>query len=184
MRWAKYIPNALRSAPGHLNDKHAIVYKTPPLDDNDPIATTGQPLTPAGAVIDATGGWWEAGDYMKFVETTSYPVALQEIGVRDFPNQMGSNALRNPVPPLDSIFYAGHAYGAPSSPDLTHEAGLHPVSDEDVERRHPDPVLPAWGQPRRLPQTDDDWQGCDESARFICHRAGLCGRAGRLKDQP
>ncbi len=87
-----YRPNALRSAPGHLNDSHATVYLTPPLDDNDLIATTGKPLAANGAVIDAAGGWWDAGDYMKYVETISYTVALQEIGIRDFPGQMGSEA--------------------------------------------------------------------------------------------
>jgi hypothetical protein len=84
------------------------------LDDNDQIATTGQTLTPTRAVIDATGGWCDAGDYMKLVETTSYTVALPEIGVRDFPNQVGANAPRNHSStsrPPDSISYEGHAYG-------------------------------------------------------------------------
>jgi endoglucanase len=39
--------------------------------------------------IDAASGWWDAGDYMKYVETVSYTTALMEIGIRDFPNQMG-----------------------------------------------------------------------------------------------
>ena len=91
-----YIPNALRSAPGHLNDQSATVYQTPPLNSDDSITTTGTPLTSTGKVIDASGGWWDAGDYMKYVETISYTVALQEIGVRDFPNQMGPGAPHNP----------------------------------------------------------------------------------------
>ncbi len=32
---ANFIPNALRTAPGHLKDKNAHVYETPPLDSND-----------------------------------------------------------------------------------------------------------------------------------------------------
>jgi hypothetical protein len=32
---ADFIPNALRTAPGHLKDKNAELYLTPPLDDND-----------------------------------------------------------------------------------------------------------------------------------------------------
>ena len=40
-----YIPNALRTAPGHLNDKNTTVYDTPPLTSNDLITTKGTPLT-------------------------------------------------------------------------------------------------------------------------------------------
>jgi endoglucanase len=117
-----YVPNALRTAPGHLNDQSATVYQTPPLDVNDMITTTGVPFTPAGQTIDASGGWWDAGDYMKYVETTSYTVALQEIGIRDFPNQMGPGAPANPAAPPASVSYAGNAMGAPPSSDFTAEA--------------------------------------------------------------
>src|SRR5580704_15113183 len=117
-----YIPNALRTAPGHLNDKNTTVYDTPPLNSNDLIITTGTPLTPTGAVIDGDGGWWDAGDYMKYVETISYTTALMEIGVRDFPNQMGPNAPQNPAAPPASVSYAGNASGAPTSADFSAEA--------------------------------------------------------------
>ena len=35
--------------------------------------------------IDAAGGWWDAGDYLKFTETISYVVGMMETDVRDFP---------------------------------------------------------------------------------------------------
>ena len=92
---ADYIPNALRTAPGHLKDENAELYLTPPLDANDLINNVppAKPLSPANLPnIDASGGWWDAGDYEKYVETVSYTVALMEIGVRDFPNQMGPGA--------------------------------------------------------------------------------------------
>jgi endoglucanase len=117
-----YIQNSLRSAPGHLNDRHTVVYTTPPLDDNDNIATSTQPLNPTGAAMDAAGGWWDAGDYMKYVETTSYTVALQEIGVRDFPKQMGPGAPIHPPAPPNAVSYAGNTPGAPSSADFSPEA--------------------------------------------------------------
>src|SRR5713101_7339106 len=63
-----YIPNSLRTAPGHLNDESASVYFTPSFTKND----SAGPLTATGAVIDGSGGWWDAGDYLKFVETHSY----------------------------------------------------------------------------------------------------------------
>jgi hypothetical protein len=36
-------------------------------------------LSPLGIRIDASGGWWDAGDYLKFVETTSYTVAMMQL---------------------------------------------------------------------------------------------------------
>ena len=122
----RFIPNALRNAPGHLKDGNARVYLTPPLDDNDFIdnAPPTPPLVSASLPnIDAGGGWWDAGDYEKYVETISYTAALMEIGVRDFPNQMGANAPLNPPAPPGSISYAGMSgVGAPVSSDFTSEA--------------------------------------------------------------
>jgi endoglucanase len=121
-----FVRNALRTEPGHLKDENAQVDRTPQLDQNDFIVN--QPPTPplvsAGlANIDASGGWWDAGDYEKYVETTSYTAALMQIGIRDFPKQMGPNAPINPPPPPGSISYAGiSGPGAPPSSDFTDEA--------------------------------------------------------------
>jgi endoglucanase len=121
-----YVPNALRTAPGHLKDKNARVYDTPQLDDNDFINNVPPtpPLVSAKLPnIDASGGWWDAGDYEKYVETVSYATALMEIGVRDFPAQMGSAAPANPPTPPGAISYAGASgRGAPTSSDFTGEA--------------------------------------------------------------
>ena len=123
---ANFIPNALRTAPGHLKDTNAKLYMTPPLDDNDEINNVppAKPLSPANLPnIDGEGGWWDAGDYMKYVETVSYATALMEIGVRDFPNQMGPNAPLHPPAPPNSISYAGDSGpGAPASSDFSSEA--------------------------------------------------------------
>ena len=43
---------------------------------------------PLGISINASGGWWDAGDYLKFVQTTSYTEDILLSGVRDFPNQV------------------------------------------------------------------------------------------------
>jgi endoglucanase len=122
---ANYVPNALRTAPGHLKDSNAAIFLTPPLDGDDNINNV-PPATPLVSAnipnIDASGGWWDAGDYEKYVETVSYAAALMEIGVRDFPNQMGQNAPINPPAPPGAISYAGTSPGAPSSSDFTKEA--------------------------------------------------------------
>ena len=82
-----FIPSPLRSAAGHLNDAKATVYKTPSFDSNDLIIGK---LNSTGSTINAEGGWGDAGDYLKFVETHSYTVAILLLGVRDFPSQMGA----------------------------------------------------------------------------------------------
>src|SRR6202453_2609086 len=123
-----FIPNALRTAPGHLKDANAHVYQPPALDSNDYIDNI--PPTPPQVSaklpsIYATGGWWDAGDYMKYVETVSYTTALMEIGIRDFPRQMGPGAPLNPPAPPASISYAGASGpGAPASSDFTGEANF------------------------------------------------------------
>jgi len=123
---AHFIPNALRTAPGHMKDSNAEVYNTPPLDGNDFIDNVppAAPLVPTGLPnIDAGGGWWDAGDYEKYVETVSYTAALMEIGIRDFPAQMGADAPVNPPAPRGSISYAGSSgAGAPVASDFTAEA--------------------------------------------------------------
>jgi endoglucanase len=125
---ANYIANALRTAPGHLKDSNASVYVTPPIDNNDFIDNVPPtlPLVSANLPnIDAEGGWWDAGDYMKYVETVSYTTALMQIGVRDFPNQMGAQAPLNPPAPPASISYAGNSgAGAPTSSNFTNEAAF------------------------------------------------------------
>lgn len=138
-----FIRNALRTAPGHIKDEHAHVYETPFLDSNDfnDNAPPKPPLVSAKLLqIDAAGGWWDAGDYLKYVETASYTAALMQIGVRDFPNQMGAHARLNPPAPPGSVSYAGNSgVGAPISSDFTSEANfgvnwLMKMWDDDAKR--------------------------------------------------
>jgi endoglucanase len=123
---ADYVQNALRSKPGHLKDEYATRYQTPPLDDNDYINNVppASPLVKSGlSNMDASGGWWDAGDYEKYVSNISYTAALMQIGVRDFPAQMGAEARHYPAAPPVSASYAGTSgAGAPKSSDFTAEA--------------------------------------------------------------
>src|SRR5271168_5062065 len=180
-----YIPNALRSAPGHLKDEDATVYDTPPLNANDLITTTGTPLTSTGATIDAAGGWWDAGDYMKYVETVTYTVALMEIGIRDFPDQMGPGAPDKPPAPPASVSYAGNASGAPSSSDFSAEAQfgfdwlaamwndstrtLYYQVDTSQDWKN-FPNLESEYDIWTLPQAADDYQRCSADFFYICYR--------------
>ena len=160
-----YISSALRAAPGHVNDESAKVYLTPTFDKKDNAGA----LTPTGAVIDASGGWWDAGDYMKFVETHTYTVGMMLVGIRDFPNQMGAGSAT-------SNFTAEAKFGldwlqkmwSDSNQTLYYQvaiaSGGHAyVGDHDI-----------W----RLPQVDDTYQNCVSPYEYICHRPVLQNSAG------
>ena len=120
-------------------------------------------LSPLGTRIDASGGWWDAGDYLKFVHAASYADALMLTGVRDFPDQMGAGAAAN-----GSDFTAEARFGAQwlmrmwddPSRTLYYQVGIgngnaKTVSDHDI-----------W----RLPQDDDAYGGSDPRYRYIRHR--------------
>jgi endoglucanase len=160
-----FIASPLRAAPGHLNDQNAKVYLTPSFDQND----NAGPLTATGAVIDASGGWWDAGDYMKFVETHSYTVALMLVGIRDFPKQMGAASTT-------SDFRAEAKFGldwlqkmwSDNERTLYYQVaiasgGNNYAGDHDI-----------W----RLPQADDTYQNCAAPYEHVCHRPVLQNPAG------
>ena len=160
-----YIASALRTAPGHLNDEAAKVYFTPTFNKKDNAGA----LTPTGATVDASGGWWDAGDYMKFVETHTYTVGMMLTGVRDFPAQMGASSTT-------SNFTNEAKFGldwlqkmwADNSQTLYYQvavaSGGHAYAgDHDI-----------W----RLPQADDNYQGCVSPFQFICHRPVFQNSAG------
>jgi endoglucanase len=153
-----FISNALRTAPAHLNDQSAMTYLTPHANTS---GTFKGDLTPLGVTINASGGWWDAGDYLKFVQTTSYTVDLMLAGVRDFPAQMGAGSAT-------SDFTAEAKFGAEwllhmwddSTQTLYYQVGIgegnsKTIGDHDI-----------W----RLPQADDTFGGTDPLYRYIRNR--------------
>src|SRR5260370_188350 len=89
-----FIPSALRTAPGHLNDANAMTFRAPNVSPNGNFRGSLRRFA-TGVRINATGGWWDAGDYLKFVETTSYTVAMMLQGIASFPAQLGGGAHRH-----------------------------------------------------------------------------------------
>jgi endoglucanase len=165
-----FIRTPLRSAAGHLNDQYGSVFQSPQFDSNDLILGD---LKHTGTSIDATGGWWDAGDYLKFVQTHSYAVALMLIGIRDFPEQMGvragSSDFRDEAKfGLDWLLKMWDA----DSETLYYQVGIgtdflsnpNLLSDHDL-----------W----RLPQDDDKSGGSDPSLVYVRHRpVFVAGPAG------
>jgi endoglucanase len=158
-----FIATPLRTAAGHLNDQSAKVYVTPNTNSSGRFSGDLTPATFNGSqpIINAAGGWWDAGDYLKFVQTTSYTVAVLLVGVRDFPNQMGAGSstsnfvaegkfgldwLQSMWDDNNKIFYYQVGIGNGNS---------QTVSDHDI-----------W----RLPQVDDTYLNCTSRYRYICHR--------------
>ena len=73
-------PTVLHRKPAHLTDRAATVYATPVMVRDAPVA----PLVSIGGPVDVEGGWFDAGDYLKFVETTSYVEGVMLFARRDF----------------------------------------------------------------------------------------------------
>jgi len=153
-----FIKTALRTAPAHLNDEHAMTYLTPKANANDGF---NGDLKPLGVRIDASGGWWDAGDYPKFVETTSYTVDLMLLGVRDFPAELGAGSAH-------SNFTNEAAFGTDfllrmwddETRTLYYQVGIGEanskfVADHDI-----------W----RLPQADDTYGGKNPRFKYIRNR--------------
>ncbi|WIG57324.1 MAG: glycoside hydrolase family 9 [Ktedonobacterales bacterium] len=153
-----YIPSALRTAPRHLNDASAMTYLTPSMNNNGRFSGD---LSPLGIRIDASGGWWDAGDYLKFVETTSYTVAMLQLGVRDFPTQLGagSASANFTAEAKFGLTFLQHMWDD-ATQTLYYQVGIgngnsNTISDHDI-----------W----RLPQADDTFGGANSLYRYIRNR--------------
>src|SRR5262245_7082357 len=154
----QFVPSALPPAAAHLNDQTAMTYLTP--NTNSSGRFSGD-LTPLGVQRDGSGGWWDAGDYLKFVQTASYTDAILLFGVRDFPAQMGAGSAM-------SNFTAEVRFGTDwlrrmwddTTRTLYYQVGIGSgnsriTGDHDI-----------W----RLPQADDTFGGTDPRYRYIRNR--------------
>ena len=169
---ADYVPSALRTAPAHLNDATAAAYLTPTMNQSGGFRGD---LTPTGATVDASGGWWDAGDYLKFVQTTSYTVDMLGVGVRSFAHQMGAGAGGADMTAefRFGVDWLEHMWDDPGR-TLYYQVGIatgnaSTLGDHDV-----------W----RLPQADDTYGGTNPTTRYIRHRPVLEAGPPGDADQP
>jgi Glycosyl hydrolase family 9/Cellulase N-terminal ig-like domain len=70
------IAGPLDRQPAHLNDASASVYAWPTYKNKGSDVIVGSDLTPLDASVDLEGGWFDAGDFIKFTHTTAYAVTL------------------------------------------------------------------------------------------------------------
>ena len=73
---ADVISGALHRRPSHLNDRTAAVYKWPDFASGGSDTITDGDLTKAGGTHDVSGGWFDAGDFLKFTHTAAYGDAV------------------------------------------------------------------------------------------------------------
>lgn len=69
---ADVVADVMERQPAHLHDAAARVYAP-------------DTMQPVGGPVDVEGGWFDAGDYLKFVETTSYVVGVALMAGRSDP---------------------------------------------------------------------------------------------------
>ncbi len=154
----RYVHTKLRTAPGHLNDADAMTFRAPPVNQNGNFKGSLKPYA-TGVRINATGGWWDAGDYLHFTETTSYTVAMLLQAVAAFPQQTGRRG---------QVSFAHEAqFGVNFLAKMwneqtktlylqvgTGEANSYYFGDHDI-----------W----RLPQADDHYRGANPRYQYIRH---------------
>jgi hypothetical protein len=79
---AQVIPGRLNRKPAHLTDRSAMVYEEPVFkgEGGDEIAA---PLKATGVKVDLEGGWFDAGDFVKFTHASSYSTASMLLALRN-----------------------------------------------------------------------------------------------------
>jgi endoglucanase len=152
---ADVIAGALNRQPSHLNDRSAGVYAAPTFVSPDSDTISGN-LSKIGGPVDVAGGWFDAGDYLKFTHTTAYAATLLEVAQRQLgraaPAGLATEArhgldwLRRMWNPSTGVLYLQVGIGSGNS------AGTF-NGDHD-----------AW----RLPQADDG--DTDRADRYLAHR--------------
>jgi endoglucanase len=76
------VPDVLDRKPSHLLDEEATVYETPTYA-NEGATLVDDALTPArDGTVDVAGGWFDAGDFLKFTGTTAYATAQMLLSLR------------------------------------------------------------------------------------------------------
>jgi endoglucanase len=142
----------LHRKPSHLNDAHATVYQSPDYVNGQ----LARPLVPVGTA-NVEGGWFDAGDYLKFVHTAAFVEVLMQLALRDdaslFANggpnfraeaRFGLQWLLKMIDVRRGVVYYQVGIG---------NGGLGYLSDHDV-----------W----RLPQLDDGLKG--HAYTYLAHR--------------
>jgi hypothetical protein len=73
---AHVVAGPLLRKPSHLRDAKATVYEWPTYESADSDVIVGKKLHPVRGPVSVAGGWFDAGDFIKFAHTTAYADTL------------------------------------------------------------------------------------------------------------
>jgi endoglucanase len=68
---ADVVAGPLDRQPSHLNDRHARIYRWPTMEHGSDLILDRH-LHRIDGPVDVAGGWFDAGDYLKFTHSTAY----------------------------------------------------------------------------------------------------------------
>jgi len=147
------IRSVLQRKPSHLNDRRARVYRTPKYRGE----RLKHDLHAVGGRVNVAGGWFDAGDYVKFTGTTAFTVGVMLTALRDHPKLFGG---------------AGPAFGPEALRGIKWLLKMyddkHRVVYYQVGIGSGNPKIVADHDVWRLPQRDDAMRA--HSRRYLAHR--------------
>jgi hypothetical protein len=148
---ADVLPDVMHRKPSHLADRQATVYAAPHYND-DGTRLLDTELTPVAGPVDVSGGWFDAGDFLKFTHTTAYSAADLLLALRSAPQAAGlAGEAERGVAWLDrmwdgrtGVLHAQVGIGAGNDDIRTdHDVWRLPEADDrlDVKPGHPDYLI-------------------------------------------
>ena len=149
------IPGALHRKPSHLLDRRAYVYSWPRMEPGEDLILDAD-LTRSGGPVDVAGGWFDAGDYLKFTHSSAYNDVLLFTSAR----QLGRRA------PKALVAEARHGLAwlskmwDPTTRTLHIQVGIGSGNEQGTFLGDHD----GW----RLPEVDDHDTAVED--RYVSHR--------------
>jgi hypothetical protein len=90
---AAVVRSRLHRRPSHLLDRHAYVYARPHFERGSDVIKDRK-LHRIGGPVNVAGGWFDAGDYLKFTHSTAYADVLLYTAARELGRSAPRSLLR------------------------------------------------------------------------------------------
>ena len=167
---ANVVRGRLGRKPAHLHDRHAHVYDWPTFVPGSDAITDHNLHRLGKRSVDVAGGWYDAGDYLKFTHSTAYATDILLFSQRSLRGRAGQALraeARHGLNWLDKMWDARHQ-------TLYIQVGIGSGNRDGTFRGDHD----LW----RLPQGDDRLRG--HLNRFIAHRPVFRAAAPGAKISP